>query len=523
MPLPTHDQEWPPPHMRAEMRLYAQHGAWYSGDPDRLAEVYGNGAVTPGLGLDLKGWDRPLQWAGGAVGRVARWFWGSPIPAGQSRSTKLHVPLAADIAAKSADLLFSEPPTLRAAGKKTQKRIDQIMNEGSVYAGLLEAGELDSAYGGVYLRVGWDTEMVDHPVVDSLPADSAVPEFHSGRLHAVTFWRVVGEDQKVVWRHLERHEKGRVFHGLYQGDDSRLGHMVPLEDHPATAGFAAIVDADGGFDSGYQKGLLVHYVPNMRPHRTLRGTALGRSDYAGVEPLMDALDETWTSWMRDLRLGKARIIVPEVYLQNTGRGKGSYWDPDREIYSGLGMLPPANGGGNMITESQFKIRVEEHQQTAKGLVAQILRGAGYSVQSFGEAGEGVEATATEIHSRERQSLTTRGRKVGYWTPALAWLGECLLHVDHYIYKSKVTAERPQVEWPDGVFLETESVARTVDLLNRAQSASIDTRIRMVHPDWDDEQVTAEMKRLRDELGLNVRDADTFDEQILPGLDDDLDG
>src|SRR5690606_35459649 len=223
------------------------------------------------------------------------------------------------------------------------------------------------------------------------------------------------------------------------------------------------------------------------PHRTLRGTALGRSDYAGVEPLMDALDETWTSWMRDLRLGKARIIVPEVYLQNTGRGRGSYWDPDREIYSGLGMLPPANGGGNMFTVSQFDIRVQEHVQTAKALVAQILRGAGYSVQSFGEAGEGVEATATEIQSRERQSLTTRGRKIGYWTPALAWLGDCRLHVDHYIYKSKVTAERPEVEWPDGVFLEVESVARTVDMLNRAQSASLDTRIRMVHPDWDDEQ------------------------------------
>src|SRR5690606_32655129 len=140
-----------------------------------------------------------------------------------------------------------------------------------------------------------------------------------------------------------------------------------------------------------------------------------------------------------------------------------------------------------------------------------------------EAGEGVEATATEIQSRERQSLTTRGRKIGYWTPALAWLGDCLLHVDHYIYKSKVTAERPQVEWPDGVFLEVESVARTVDMLNRAQSASLDTRIRMVHPDWDDEQVSAELKRLRDEMGLSVRDPDSFNEQILPGQDDDLDG
>ncbi|MFC7641454.1 hypothetical protein ACFQX6_11035 [Streptosporangium lutulentum] len=49
------------------------------------------------------------------------------------------------------------------------------------------------------------------------------------------------------------------------------------------------------------------------------------------------------------------------------------------------MLPPANGSGNMITLSQFEIRVEEHWKTAKTLVAAIVRGAGYSVQSFGEA------------------------------------------------------------------------------------------------------------------------------------------
>ncbi|GAA3144868.1 hypothetical protein GCM10010466_39940 [Planomonospora alba] len=519
MALPEHDQEWPPPYTRAEQRLYRQWGAWYSGDPDVLGQVYGSG-VTPGMGLDLKGWDRPLQYAGGTIGRVARWFWGAPTPAGQSRSTKIHVPVAADIAATSADLLFSEPPTLRVSGKKGQARLEKVLAEGGVNGILLEAAELGAAYGGVYLRVGWDTTMHDYPVIDILPADTGVPEFHSGRLKAVTFWRIVAEDNKVVWRHLERHEQGRVFHGLYQGDAERLGMPVPLVDHPATAHFAEIVDADGGFDSGFDKGLLVHYIPNMRPHRTLRGSQLGRSDYAGVEPLMDALDETYTSWMRDLRLGKSRIIVPEVYLANTGRGRGSTWDPDREIYSGLGMLPKPGGGDPMITLSQFEIRVAEHQQTAKNLLAQILRGAGYSVQSFGEAGEGAAVTATEIHSRERKSYTTRGRKIGYWTPALSWLSECLLAVDHAVFGTKVVSERATVEWPDGVMPDPESLSRTVEMLERAGAASLETKVRMIHPEWDDPQVKAEIARIRDEKGLNVPDPDRITETVVPAADED---
>ncbi|MEV0379797.1 phage portal protein [Nonomuraea sp. NPDC050643] len=518
MPLPERNQEWPPPAIRQEMRLYDTHGAWYAGDPDKLAQVYGGNQATPRMGMDPKGWDRPISRAGGYFGRMVRYFWGTPTPAAQARATKLHIPLAADIAATSADLLFSEPPTLKLRGKKGQQRLDSVLHEAGVYGSLLEAAELAAAYGGVYLRVGWDTTTADHPVVDALPPDAGVPEFHNGRLTAVTFWRVVYEDDRSgeVWRHLEKHEKGRIYHGLYLGDEDHLGKQMPLEEHPATAEFAPLVDEDGGFDSGFERGLLVEYIPNMRPHRMIRGTAIGRSDYAGVEPLMDALDETWTSWMRDLRLGKARIIVPEIYLTTAGRGQAASWDPDREIYSPLGgMLPSPQNPGGMITLSQFSIRVEEHSETSKHLVEQIVRGAGYSVQSFGEGGEGQARTATEIHMQKHRSYSTRGRKIGYWTPRLAWLSEAMLAVDHAVFGTKVVAERATVEWPDGVMPDPESMGRTLDMLNRAQAVSLDTKVRWVHPDWDDVQIQAEKEKLRDELGLNVPDPATLGETWIP--------
>jgi hypothetical protein len=37
---------------------------------------------------------------------------------------------------------------------------------------------------------------------------------------------------------------------------------------------------------------------------------LGRSDFSGLEISLDTLDEAHASWMRDIRLGKARLIVP---------------------------------------------------------------------------------------------------------------------------------------------------------------------------------------------------------------------
>ncbi|WP_431945593.1 hypothetical protein [Micromonospora marina] len=40
---------------------------------------------------------------------MSRWLWDPPAATGQ-RDGRLHVPLPADLAATSADLLFSEPP-----------------------------------------------------------------------------------------------------------------------------------------------------------------------------------------------------------------------------------------------------------------------------------------------------------------------------------------------------------------------------------------------------------------------------
>ncbi|MEU7855251.1 phage portal protein [Nonomuraea sp. NPDC049141] len=518
MPLPDHDQEWPPPHIRREMRLYEEWGAWYTGDPERLADVYGATGMVHGIGLDAKSWDRPSKGFTGWIQRAARWFWGTQVPPGQVRSTKLHVPIAGDISTTSADLLFAEPPTLKVAGKKSQSRLDKIMHEAGVYGSLLEAAEIGSAYGGAYLRAGWDTDF-EHPVMSVLPPDAAVPEFSYGKLRAVTFWRVLAEDgDRQVWRHLERHEKGRVFHALYLGTADRLGDQVPLADHPETEVYTDQVDEDGGFDSRYPRGLLASYIPNMRPHRLIRGTSLGRSDYQGVEHWMDALDEVWTSLMRDIRLGKGRVIVPDIYLDTLGRGSGAAWDPDREIYSGLGMLPqPGASANSMLTIMQFAIRVQEHVDAGKALTAQILRGAGYSAQSFGEAdGSGQAITATEVHSRERKSFSTRGRKIGYWTPTLRWAPDVLLSIDREVFGQKVSADKVEVHWPDGVQPDPEALGRTVELFNRAQAVSLETKIRMVHTDWDDHQVHEETERIRDELGLNVPDPDRMDDVLVPG-------
>lgn len=526
MPLPV-GGPWPPKPFVQAMDQLSAWSAWYSGDADELSQVYMQLAQR----ITNRPHARPSQYHGGLVGTLARWFWGQPIPLGEKRA-KVHVPIASDIAQVSSDLLFSEPPTFTVEDTATQDQIDELLDD-TLHAQLIEAAEVAAGLGGVYLRAVWDKDTSpDRPWLSSVHGDAGIPEWSYGKLTAVTFFRVIAQNGSDVIRHLERHEvvngKGVILHGVYCGSSTELGKTVPLTEYPDTAGLVDSVVDGNRIETGIDQ-LTACYVPNMRPNRRWRNQPaavhLGRSDYSGSEPLMDALDETMTSWMRDIRLGKGRIVVPDAYLMDRGPGKGALWDADREAYEGMNMLPGASGSP-AITVSQFAIRVKEHSDTMLDLMTRIIGAAGYSGQTFGLNGD-VAVTATEVAAKERRSLITRDKKIRYWRPELATMVQVLLKLGQVHFGWKVQPERPGIEFSDVVQQDPQSLAQTLALYEQAKAVSTETKVRLLHPDWDDDEVNAEVAKISDESGINVVNPDTMDgnqsgaflEDQLPGTGD----
>lgn len=513
MPLPDQNVVWPPPHMGAVLTKYAEWSAWYSGDPAQLRDVYSNNRTGRTIA-------RPAQYAGGVGGALARFWWGRPQGDLTKRNQHLHIPLAADLCQASADLLFAEPPTLKAKNSKTQDLLDELADD-DLFTTLAEGAELSAALGGNYQRVTWDRESrPEGAFIMNVDADGAVPEFRWGRLSAVTFWwemRTDGRDE--VWRHLERHELdakgvGVILHGLYQGTSDNLGRVKPLAEHPATAGLAAFVDDESKI-STESPGLAVEYFPNQTPQRVLRkdpvGRHLGRSDFSGSEGELDALDETWSSWMRDVRLAKARIIVPAFMLQSEGRGKGAFFDLDQEAYETLNVPPSADGTGQTIEFNKFKVDYEAHSRTAHELTAVILRSAGYSLETFGEGESGGMKTATEVVSEQNRSYLSRDRKIRLIRPRTARLLEKLLAVDKAIFSKPIEVELPNVEFADGVQSDPEALARTASLLRTAQAASTQVLVAMQHPDWDQEQIDQEVALIVEQNTITIPELPPFPE------------
>ncbi|NGO67626.1 phage portal protein [Streptomyces boncukensis] len=449
MTLPESGAPWPPPERVAPYREMRVDDAWYSGDRARLARVY----------------DHHQTYA------ERRKLWGRRPNAERhgQQEQRLHMPLPGDIARTSADLLFADMPEIIVDDKATRDRLDVLLDEGQVQATLLGAAEQAAALSGVFLRVTWDRELADRPLLTVCQPDGAVPEFRYGITTVVTFWRELSATEHVVFRHFERHEPGRILHTLYEGTPDNVGRAVPLTEHPETAELVDSLDGDGVSISTGIRDLTAAYIPNMLPNRLHRGSPLGRSDFAKPLPdLFDALDETWSSWMRDIR----------------------------EVWTSL-RIPPTEDNG--ITLAQFAIRVEEHQRTAEATTREAVQAAGYSAQSFGLDRGGQAITATEVDSRDARSMVTRKKKAGYWRHSLTHMLHVLLQIDASVFGQRITPLRPRVEFGDSVAESEQQTATTLDLLNRAGAVSTKTKVKILHPEWDDD-VQTEVDAILTETG-----------------------
>lgn len=500
------NMQWPP-RGPVEWKM-AEHSAWYTGDPLILSNFYSKYASENPMNLE-----RTM--------RIDS-FWSRQIS--NQNDIYTHVPVAGDIAETSANFLFGESPSIKVneASKKetmnqykeTQKRLDDMLMESGFYRKIIEGAEACAALGGIYYKIAWDEELSPYPIPVFVQADRAIPEFSFGILKAVTFWSVVEIDKSgnTVYRLLERYQKGAIVTSLYKGTVDRLGTKVALTDLESTKDIEETVTT---VDE-----LLAGYIPNKLPNRLDRSSPLGRSDYAGIEMLMDNLDETFSSWMTDIAIGQGKIHVPESFL-TTNEGKFRY-NIDKKVYVRLEMDPTIDG--KTITATQFSIRAAEFEKTTLNLLDRIFSLAGYSPQSFGLNIEGRAESGTALGIRERKSMATKSKKENYWQMAL----KRIVKLMSIVYVKELGSKEgsmdpnftPNISFNDSLANNLTELSTSVKMISDAQAASTETKVRLLHPDWDEDQIKAEVAAILEETSApSLENPDLFE---IPNRDEDDD-
>lgn len=439
-------------------REYRKYEAWYVGDENKLRDTSDDGK-----------------------------FWRN----NKQCSRKVHMPIAAEIAAVSSDLLFAEPPSIEIIGEAEQQRLDIILSTNEINSKLYTAGELCAAFGDVYLKVNWDDSVADVPLINMVHPMLAYPEYERDVLQGVHFFSCTRVNENDwTWVH-EYYGKGFIHTDIGSGFEY------------APSGFYENYTKETEIDS-----LLAVHIKNMAPRRNNFDMNRGRSDYEGVINVMDALDEAYSSWMRDVNLGKARLIVPADYFRHRDHvdpldphQKVVYFDKDDEVFLSMD-IDPAYANGTGIVEAQFAIRDEEHKRTCDNLLERIITSAGYSPQTFGLSISGRAESGTALNIRERKTYTTKAKKELFWRKQLEQLLKDVIKVDEVVFENKYESENIVVDFKEPA-QDLNNIADALNKLSTAGGISVYEMVKRVNPDWDDKQIQEEVDYIRADKGMLI--------------------
>ncbi|WP_167131935.1 phage portal protein [Paramicrobacterium chengjingii] len=526
--------QFPPAPWDLAFERFRELDAWWSGNTVELNDIYSHRRATHTVG--------GRQYSGGVVGTLTKWFLGQPIDPDEKRMI-MHVPFAADICTLSSDLLFAEEPNVffrnpdktpdpaKEYTHPAQDRLEQIIGTDEAHAELMLGGEFGAALGGTYWAVAWDPAVADHVFPKAYAADLAIPEFRYGRLASVKLWTEY-HDGNQVFRLIEEHQPGTIEYTLFKGTAKTLGNPVPIGSRPETAHYEQLrnpsdvlvsIDDPGKLPESVKIGtgsdrLAVTYMPNARPVIDWRKQGqlayLGRSDLDGNQDLLDKLDQTWSSMMRDMENGQGRLVVPEHFLDVGSKpGDGASFDTYRQVFAGVNTL---GGSGqtsdSQITVAQFAIRVEEHFKIIEEVSRTIASRAGYSAAHLGlDATRGLK-TATQVQADLSDSERTRDKKALFARAALARWSVAALEIDKAVFGGPELGDMsrlPDVEFSPVSQADPEKTARTLQMLDAARAASRKEIVRALHPEWTEREIQDEADLIMREQGYGAPDPAMF--------------
>jgi len=422
-------------------------------------------------------------------------------------------PILGDLASVSSDLLFGEPikvkvefPDMSQGDEVFQDYINDTITR--MIPELTESAEINAAVGSSFIRVNWREDLQPYPLIETLHPQNVKGFFWGKILEAATIWTnlpPLNDKDDSVWRLFEVHYRQLnelngnyvtlVEYFLARGDNESVGNYVSLNSHPQSAVF---MDRTNLLNIS---SLDMTYTPNMLPRTDNLNSPLGRSDIAGAETHIFGLNDAYTGLWRDIRAGRRKVFAPREYFYTVGNDQKTVIDYDEEVMTLVNQVRDSSMAEQFYA-TNFSIRAMEHLQAAKAYWARIVTHAGYSIKTFDSTftGESTGAlSGTALRLLERRSNFTILKKRRYYEPAIKSLIRTLLEVDRTVFqRSSPQDVKFAITWPELYPPDLETMGDVAQALSIARAASIDTLVRMFHPEWTEMQVADEISRITQE-------------------------
>lgn len=388
-----------------------------------------------------------------------------PQATADKAATFTPVGLARDLARFSAQLLFTEAPKLTADGELEQSALDALAESNDLPSFLHAAADNVAVEGSGGLRIIQDDDVNDgRPILSYEPADRVLWSVRYGRFVEGGVVVVERKHEGAVYRLLEEHGAGYIRRRLYKGSEARLGTPVGLSSGPAQ-----FRDLRDEVRTNISRPTLIRWqnVPG------------GHSDIAGLEALLDELDEGETIGREKLEASKALKFANRRLADDAGNV-----DLSGVIFLDSNMNP-VEQPSNLAEIVQPSMQADDHVTYLNHVRELAVTMAGYSLASWGLDHGGSADSGKALKLRQSRTLLTRAGKE---RQAVGAISEALSVALELVLGANVPVS---VELSDGMPTDPLETAQELETLSREGLISKQEAIRRLHPDWTEDEVETE--------------------------------
>jgi hypothetical protein len=392
------------------------------------------------------------------------------------------VGVAQEVCNFSAEMLFSAEPSV--TFEQDEDLLREVWEANGLAARLVAIAASVAAEGRGALRVIWDEEIADVPLITHVHEDRVIWDERHGafvRGGIVVIERRPDENiyrggNDLVYRLLEEHGRGYVSRRLYKGRAGMLGSQVPLSDLDEFAEFPE--EEDTGLD-----------VPTLVRWDNVSG---GKSDIAGQEALLDRINTEYSHGAEKSEKSRPVSFADSTLFDDAGIARLS------------GIIPARRGALQSLDDDPSRMygTIQPAFQSAETiawidyLVDSALMFMGYSKASYGRDQGGSADSGKALRLRQARTLLKKAGKDRMAKEAL--INALAISMAMADNASKVADYRPEIELGDGLPRDTVEDAQEANLWQSAEAISLEEKIRLRRPDWDNEAVDEEAERIRGE-------------------------
>lgn len=339
-----------------------------------------------------------------------------------AKRTLFRMQMAKAACAEMAGLVWAEGAdiTITQGEDDTLERfVKSVLDDNNFSVKMQEHIEQSSALGGgalkEYVKVRRDDKGVpikgtEHICIDYCMADQFVPtSWDNAEVKEGVFISRVAKNGYYYTR-LEWHRwngdtyeienqlfRASMKNGAGENQDI-LGFSYPLNDiYPEIEPKTEIKGLNTSLFS-YYRTPMANNVDDNSP--------LGISMYGNAFDTLHALDICYDSLVREVRLGKKRIIVPVTAIKTVVDSDGNmrrFFDENDEAYEALNI---DDSEALKIQDNSLQLRIEEHAESINAHLSTLCLHMGFSAATFSfDTAHGIK-TATEVISENSKTYKT---------------------------------------------------------------------------------------------------------------------